>query len=253
VLGCAGLIGPLTAIGTPRALRLAEAAGDHLVSRQDVCGGWLLPDIGPRALTGFSHGASGIAAALARLHAISGNPRQLEAAAKALRYERDTFDESTANWPDFRAPYDPGAPRFMLSWCHGTPGIAMSRLCFEGTALWDAAAENELRIALKATADTNQAGDSVCCGRFGRAAILRLAQQLGWRVEAGDDAARLERQALLERRATGAFSFFDVLGLFNGLSGVGLALLDSVAIPKRRILPSVLSAALLQTQLQSQT
>ena len=29
VLGCAGLIGPLTAIGTPRALRLAEAAGDH--------------------------------------------------------------------------------------------------------------------------------------------------------------------------------------------------------------------------------
>jgi class II lanthipeptide synthase len=253
VLGCAGLIGPLTAIGTPRALRLAEAAGDHLVSRQDVCGGWLLPDIGPRALTGFSHGASGIAAALARLHAISGNPRQLEAAAKALRYERDTFDESTANWPDFRAPYDPGAPRFMLSWCHGAPGIAMSRLCFEGTALWDAAAENELRIALKATADTNQAGDSVCCGRFGRAAILRLAQQLGWRVEAGDDAARLERQALLERPATGAFSFFDVLGLFNGLSGVGLALLDSVAIPKRRILPSVLSAALLQTQLQSQT
>ena len=40
---CAGLIGPLTAIGTPRALRLAEAACYHLVSRQDVCGGWLLP------------------------------------------------------------------------------------------------------------------------------------------------------------------------------------------------------------------
>jgi type 2 lantibiotic biosynthesis protein LanM len=244
VLGCAGLIGPLTAIGTPRAMRLAEAAGDHLVSRQDVGGGWLLPDVGPRALTGFSHGASGIAAALTRLHAISGNSRQLDAAAKALRYERDTFDESTANWPDFRAPYDPGAPRFMLSWCHGAPGIAMSRLCFQGTPLWDATAEDELRIALKATADTNQAGDSVCCGRFGRAAILRLSQQLGWRVEAGDDAGRLERQALLERRAADAFSFFDVIGLFNGLSGVGLALLDSVAAPERRILPSVLSAGL---------
>jgi lantibiotic modifying enzyme len=88
-----------------------------------------------------------------------------------------------------------------------------------------------LRIALKSTADANLAGDSVCCGRFGRAAILRLAQQLGWRVEAGDEAARLERQALFERRARGFFSFFEVLGLFNGLFGVGLALLDSVASP----------------------
>jgi lantibiotic modifying enzyme len=124
VLGSAGLIGPLITIGTPRALRLAEAAGDHVVYRQDFCGGWLLPDIGPRALTGFSHGASGIAAALARLHEITGSPRLLEAVSKALRYERGTFDESAANWPDFRAPYDPGSPRFMLSWCHGAPGIA---------------------------------------------------------------------------------------------------------------------------------
>jgi hypothetical protein len=62
--------------------------------------------------------------------------------------------------------------------------------------------------------------------------------------EADDDAGRLEPQALLERRAAGAFSFFDVLGLFNGLSGVSLALLDSVAPPERRILPSVLSAGL---------
>jgi lantibiotic modifying enzyme len=120
----------------------------------------------------------------------------------------------------------------------------MSRLCIAGTAAWDDATPDELRIALHTTASTREAGDSVCCGRFGRAAILRLAGDQGWGVHCADDAARLEREALLERRAAGAFSFSDILGLFNGLSGVGLALLDSVAQPARRILPSILSAGL---------
>jgi lantibiotic modifying enzyme len=102
VLGCAGLIGAMLRIGTPRALRLAQEAGDQLVRCQDDCGGWVLPGIEPTALTGFSHGASGIAAALARLYSVTGRPCHLDAAAKDLRYQRGTFDAAAKNWPDFR-------------------------------------------------------------------------------------------------------------------------------------------------------
>jgi lantibiotic modifying enzyme len=244
VLGCGGLIGPLLRIGGPRALRLAEEAGDRLARGQDACGGWILPGVGPTALTGFSHGAAGIAAALARLYSVTGSARHLDAAAKALRYERETFDGLAKNWPDFRGPYDPEAPRFMLSWCHGAPGVAVSRLCLAATPLWDRLAQDELNSALDSTATPDLGGDSVCCGRFGRAAILRLAASANGAPQWRDRAAALERQAFSAKRAAGVYSFLDILGLFTGLSGVGLALLDSVATPERRMLPSILSAGL---------
>jgi type 2 lantibiotic biosynthesis protein LanM len=244
VLGCAGLIGPMLRIGTPRALRLAQEAGDQLVRCQDDCGGWVLPGIGSTALTGFSHGASGIAAALARLYSVTGRPSHLDAAAKALRYERGTFDAAAKNWPDFREVHDPETPRFMLSWCHGAPGVALARLCLSATQLWDGLVEDELGSALESTASSDLGGDSVCCGRFGRAAILRLAASARGEPQWRDRAAVIERQALRAKRAAGEYSFLDILGLFTGLSGVGLALLDSIATPERRILPSILSAGL---------
>ena len=71
IFGCAGLIGPLLRIGTSRAIDIARTAGDRLVERQDAKGGWILPSLGAKALTGFSHGASGGAAALAKLAAVT--------------------------------------------------------------------------------------------------------------------------------------------------------------------------------------
>ena len=77
--GCAGLIGPLLILGSAKARMLAAAAGDNLIACQAANGGWVIPGVGATALTGFSHGASGIAAALARLHAHSGDDRYAEA------------------------------------------------------------------------------------------------------------------------------------------------------------------------------
>lgn len=243
VHGAAGLIGPLIRLGSQQAIDLARVGGDHLVSQQQPNGGWLGDPSGGLALSGFSHGASGIAAALTSLHGVTGNTHYLECAARGLRYEREHFDAVEGNWPDFRGAASRRPPRFMLSWCHGAPGIALGRLLLKGSPLWDASVRADLDLALETTANQKLGGDSLCCGRFGRAAILRFADASLAEPKLSTAADYLEQQSLLARRQTGRYNFLDTFGLFTGCSGVGLALIDSLSL-RGRLLPNLLSAGL---------
>jgi lantibiotic modifying enzyme len=181
-----------------------------------------------------------MAAALARLHSATGRSDYLDAAAAALRWERLHFDPGAGNWPDLRGNPEPAKARFMLSWCHGAPGIALARLCLVGTPLWDSGAEEELHHALESTANPTLPEDSLCCGRFGRAAILRLAARQAGERRWLEAAIQIEAQCLERRRTTGSYSFKDVPGLFQGTAGVGLALLDENGF----LIPVILSAGL---------
>lgn len=240
--GCAGLIGPLLTIGTPHARLLAEEAGNHLVERQDHSGGWLLEKISSKPLTGFSHGASGIAAALARLATVTSRREYRESAERALEYERAVFSPDNMNWPDYRGHQTASNQRFMLSWCHGAPGVALSRICLFNTSLWNEQTKSELVAAAQTTASFHPDGDSICCGRFGRSAILRLAARTCNEPAWLKAAIRLEDQGLTIKRANGGYGFAEMLGLFRGASGVGLALLDGSS--EHALLPSILSAGL---------
>lgn len=242
--GCAGLIGSLLAIGSARARRLAEQAGDNLVRLQDSSGGWIIPSVGPIALTGFSHGASGIVAALARLYATTHLDRFAAAVAKGLHYERATFSSDRGNWPDFREPFDAESPRFAFAWCHGAPGVALSRLCLRSTTLFDAHCGLELESALRTTSTAFETGDSLCCGRPGCAAILRLGSTILRSKEWLKAASNLEACCLVSGRRMGNYSFIDDVGLFTGAAGLALTLLDSTAPQKERLLPHLLSAGL---------
>jgi lantibiotic modifying enzyme len=242
--GCAGLIGPLLRIGSSRARLLAEEAGHQLMSKQDHSGGWILQKLSARPLTGFSHGASGMAAALARLHSVTNNSEYKESAERAVEYERAAFSPEHANWPDYRGHETATAPRFMLSWCHGAPGVALSRLCMMNTSLWNESRKSELLCAVEATSKLLPDGDSICCGRFGRSAILRLAARTCNEEAWLRAATRLEDQGLAIKRANGGYGFSEMLGLFRGVSGVGLALLESVSEATCNLLPSILSAGL---------
>ncbi len=240
IFGCAGLIGPLLRSATPKAIALAETAGDRLVERQDREGGWVVPGAGAKALTGFSHGASGAAAALARLAAATGRDAYGEAALRALRYERAQYDPGEGNWPDYRA----GEPRFMLSWCHGAPGVALARLCIKSTPLWDDESAEDLELALAATADATPLGSSLCCGGMGRAAILRAAHARGVDGPWLESATRLEAQTLAQT-GSGDGGFGEALGLFQGAAGIGLELLDGLAEARSAVAPHALSAGLI--------
>jgi len=141
VSGTAGAIVGLIALSRllddERLMQRAQRLGDELAKRaRRHPEGWSWPSPGGRlfhGLCGISHGAAGAAWALLELFAVTGERRHRDVAERAFDYERHWFDAQEANWPDlrdverrerrgsFRSPYP-------SSWCHGAPGIALTRL-----------------------------------------------------------------------------------------------------------------------------
>ena len=252
--GVAGLIGPLLRSDHPRAKELAQVCGERLLSLQLEAGGWSMVSSKP-ALTGFSHGAAGMAAAMARLAQASGETRFVEAAQRAVAYERSAYVGEQQNWPDFRSNSKP--KEFMVTWCHGAPGILLSRLILQAADAADDFTAGELEAARTSTAASleriapqgSRAASHLCCGVFGLSSLLRLdAVQCGLPLAAQVTTA--EKSLILGTQASGEYSFFSVdsgslnlPGLFNGKAGVALALQE--AADDMRWMGPVLSGGLL--------
>lgn len=113
--------------------------GDHLLqSARTERGGYAWRSKHDRqhpSLAGLSHGAAGVAWALAELYDVVGDKRYSSACLRAVEYERSWFDADIGNWPDLR--HAPSRTRthsqetplpFASYWCHGAPGIALSRI-----------------------------------------------------------------------------------------------------------------------------
>ena len=132
-------------------------------------------------LTGFSHGSSGIALALLQLYEATNNPQFLEGAIGGFNYERQAFDASQHNWPDLRdGVSSPSGNVCGMAWCHGAPGIALSRLKANRIKP-DTVFEQEMLIALNTTGENiyhnlighlNNTNYSLCHGIAGNAEIL---------------------------------------------------------------------------------
>jgi lantibiotic modifying enzyme len=157
-------------------------------------------------------------------------------------YERGHFHADAGNWPDFRGQQKPAeGPSYMVSWCHGAPGIALGRACLWGTELWDNQCAEELAIALTTTATlSRQRMDHLCCGSLGLMVLLRDLAQGPWPLDervqqlALNQARKLQDKALdrckgtePDMRCFGTQEGNLVLpGFFTGLSGMAMALLD---------------------------
>jgi len=133
ILGLLGLWRPL---GDDSLLEWAKRLGADLIAagKRDQAGrlSWRgRRERAARALTGYSHGAAGAGIALLELGAALGEGAFEEAGLAAFAYERQWYNAERRNWPDFRTSRDEqrGTPqRFSTAWCHGAPGIALSRL-----------------------------------------------------------------------------------------------------------------------------
>jgi len=198
IAGSAGAIPALLTMGArtndDSLTEWAVELGDEMLGRAERSEhGWswrTVSDVGPR-LTGLAHGAAGFALAFARLFAATGESRFCQAAKEAMRYERHWYRDDVKNWPDLRGAVTDATPattglKFMRAWCHGAPGIALSRMVAAG-ALPDEEAGREADVALATTAssvsDFNRRGVgnfSLCHGAGGNADILLSAgRQLG--------------------------------------------------------------------------
>ena len=196
VSGCAGSIGPLIRMGnetkTPALVEVANRFGQHLLNsavKTDDGWSWDTMQIpGQLPLTGYSHGAAGIACAFLELHAVTGEPLYKEAAAEAFRYERRHFVPEQGNWKDLRnadGAGTPAQPICGMAWCHGAPGAGLARLRAMQLLGPDPALANEAHVAIQSTLSSLSrpvfpgAGNfSLCHGAGGNAELVIVAAQL---------------------------------------------------------------------------
>jgi lantibiotic biosynthesis protein len=257
--GSAGTIAGLVALrgiieGT-FCLDFAERLADELLQAADKsAAGYSWRSSGLPAncrLTGFSHGTAGIGYALLELFQATGASKYREAAIQAFQYERYWFDARTGNWPDFRRVSAPGKRNkrhltFATHWCHGAPGIALSRLrAYElmGDEVCKAEAITALHTTHEALKQALQSGPgdfSLCHGLAGNAEALRYGFRVLGPERAQDEAlAAAVAQVGRERYATRPGAPWpgetggETPGLMLGLAGTGYFYLrlNNAAIP----------------------
>ena len=249
IFGSAGAILSLLplyqATGNSEILERAVACGQHLVENRVSVEGepktWL--GIANKPLTGFSHGAAGIAYALLKLYQVTQDRAVLSAALEGIEFERHQLASGSSEWIDFRLISQDYIPGFGLRWCHGAPGIALARL--GGLPILDTAAiRQEIDSALQASLDLKRGSiDHLCCGELGLVDILLTAAQKldrpNLRMQAERKASYLVKQA----QQRGSYQLFANLPddifqptFFQGTAGIGYTLLRLV----QDDLPSVL-------------
>jgi type 2 lantibiotic biosynthesis protein LanM len=252
--GCIGaLLGLYRARPASRTLAAAIACGDHLHGRAEAMPegqGRAIPASGARGpLSGFSHGAAGMAWALLELAAVSGQERFRTTALEMIRYERTLFSREAQNWLDLRewAAREGGAAephRCATFWCHGAPGIGLGRLC-SLQRVDDPATQEEIAAAVRTTSRSGFGHNhSLCHGDLGNLELLLHASRLPGGQRWRDDLERVTSRIVASIEADGWLCGnplnVESPGLMTGLAGIGHGLLR-LADPAR--VPSVLVLA----------
>ncbi len=216
-------------------LTVAIACGQHVLDQRVSVDGapqaWVTLDRKP--LTGFSHGAAGIAYALLQLYAATNDVAFRNAAFDAIAYESTAFSKSESNWIDYRGhEVRRGEHAYAMSWCHGAPGIVLARL--GGRALLSAPEKDcEVDLALAKMQTTPfQEVDFPCCGNMGLADILMVASNVLDRPALRAAANRRVMRTLDNARKTGCYQLAHRvqtndfhLGFFQGIAGIGYTFL----------------------------
>ncbi|MDD2957726.1 MAG: type 2 lanthipeptide synthetase LanM [Lachnospiraceae bacterium] len=188
--------------------------------------GWITGG-GKVPLSGMAHGNSGFLRAYAALYRITGEAGYREKIEALLQYEDSLYSEELQNWADLRWTEEKGA-RKMNAWCHGAPGILLSRMELQD-AMPSEAVKRDIKLAGEALF-TQPAGSHICLchGLAGNLLIMKYCLPTE------------NRPAWKERYETELSDFLNLLqkddglptyehdtpGFMNGMAGVGFALLQ---------------------------
>lgn len=245
--GIAGLLGVLLSVNdmVPNGYLVdtARQLGDRLIDTASKSQqGFSWPSVAnpkQRHLTGMSHGASGIAHSLHELAVTLHDSKYQEGADQGFAYENFWFNPDTANWPDFRSQpaRGPGSrrlPTYRAFWCHGAPGIAISRL--RAYELHKRAQDRKDALTALETTKSQVAhwlhsrtgNYSLCHGLLGNAETLMyaseiLGQEVDWARKLAFQIADtgITNHLRAERDWPCGTATGEVPGLMLGLAGIG--------------------------------
>lgn len=216
----------------------ARVTAAHLLRAQREDGSWSSPlatDDAGGGLTGFAHGAAGIAYSLVTAGTALGDDSYIAAGLRGFGWEEGLFDEATGNWPDLRAGIPQSTGGAMNAFCHGSAGIALARAACPSDLL-PPESSHVLSRALDAVAVAGFAGSQCLChGALGNAEPFLARHGSEHSVVAR--ALHEARIAGLEFRC-GTPAGLEVPGLMTGIAGIGYGLLR-LTRPDR--IPSVLT------------
>ena len=215
-----------------RALTIARACGDSLVkrARTDERGLYWQTVVAPEApLTGFAHGAAGVAHALCRLSAASGDPAYRKTALAAMAWERTERDASAARRAAGDAQRAGESQSLSAAWCYGATGVGLSRLWAMDGGETPVLRQEFEDAAAAVRRDGFGRNHSLCHGDLGNLELFLEARKRWGEEPWGADARRyaaiilhsLERDGYL----CGTPLSVESPGLMNGLAGVGYGLL----------------------------
>ncbi len=251
IAGAAGCIAGLLALyrcqPDERILALARQCGEYLVNQatpKKQGRAWVIKQGGLEPLSGFSHGAAGIAWALLELAALTGEHSFYQAALDGITYERSLFYPELSNWLDLRKQETKDKPNqhyCMTAWCHGAPGIGLARLrCLP--YIDDLAIRAEINTAIKTTLEQGFGlNHSLCHGDLGNLELILQASSILQDTRYQIQIERLTTLILdrIEHQGwiCGVPLGIETPGLMTGLAGIGYGLLR-LAEPEK--IPSVL-------------
>lgn len=227
---------------------LQRIINDTRVSAQGVK--WDHRKMAYDSLTGFSHGAAGIAYALLETGRYFGYTGLYALAKAGLDYELQYYDADQASWPDLRIGqlrYNlPDAHTWQLhifkagmkplnSWAHGPAGTAITYLHYAaitGDTAFEEILHNCIQRCLR-DIRTAREDYTLCSGYAGMAIVLqeyaRQYPHLSEEIPAAVEQITAGAAALYN--ATGSFNTFTPAnredpGLFSGRAGIGYMLLS---------------------------
>jgi type 2 lantibiotic biosynthesis protein LanM len=244
-------------------LAVAMKCGDRLIACAERMAhgvGWTWKDemFEEKPLTGFSHGAAGIAMSLLELAAVTGEQRFATTAIAAIEYERSNFLPQEGNWLDLRNFADTvladkdKQTACGNAWCHGAPGIGLARLR-SLPYLDNPTIRAEIDTALRTTIAKGFGNNhSLCHGDLGNLELLLQASltldQFQWQPQVDRFSAMILESIYQHGWLCGVPLGVETPGLMTGLAGIGYELLR---LAEPDLVPSVLvleSPKLMDTQ-----
>ena len=179
--------------------------------------------------SGFSHGTCGLIAYIYKLYTITMDKEIYVFFSKLLKYERETFkSEKMQDWHISTENDD-----LSYGWCHGSPGILLSRVILKELGYKDEIIDFEVNIALTNILKFGIGNNiSYCHGDLGNIDILLYYSKVfnDKKVDeiARDMLNRLYQNTLKDNWNNINKSYSKFKGLLIGISGIGMFLLNKI-------------------------